>query len=166
MIRAGTVGPDGMDSRGAEATDCGVTTVDTQSVETRFGVFTGRARDVLTLVEGLPGFENCRRFFLLSSPTIEPLMCLQGVDGARPSFLVVDPRLADPGFRCTLDDLQSRRLGASSGAALLWLAIVRLSDDEDASVNLRAPLVVNPDKMRGMQLLSGHDDYPVDHRLR
>lgn len=142
------------------------TRVETQSVETRFGVFTGRARDVVTLVEGLPGFENCRRFFLLSSPTIEPLMCLQGIEGPRPSFLVIDPRLADPGYRCHLDDLQARRVGADDATVLLWLAIVRLSDDEDPAVNLRAPLVVNPEKMRGMQLLAGHDDYPVDHFLR
>lgn len=140
--------------------------VETQSVETRFGVFTGRARDVVTLVEGLPGFENCRRFFLLSSPTIEPLMCLQGIEGPRPSFLVIDPRLADPEYRCRLDDLQARRVGADNATVLLWLAVVRLSDADDATVNLRAPLVVNPAKMRGMQLLSGHDDYPVDHRLR
>lgn len=166
MIRAKSAEPDGMETGGADATGVEVTPLATQSVETRFGVFTGRARDVLTLVEALPGFEDCRRFFLLSSPAIEPLMCLQGIEGARPSFLVVDPRLADPDYRCRLDDLQSRRLAADHVGALLWLAIVRLSDDDDASVNLRAPLVVNPDKMRGMQLLSGHDDYPVDHRLR
>lgn len=140
--------------------------VDMQRVETRFGVFTGRARDVVTLAEGLPGFESCRRFVLLSSPTIEPLMCLQGVEEPRPSFLVIDPRLADPEYRCRLDDLQARRVHADDATVLLWLAIVRLSDDGDATVNLRAPLVVNPAKMRGMQLLSGHDEYPVDHGLR
>lgn len=139
---------------------------DTQRVDTRFGVFTCRSRDVVTLVEGLPGFENCRRFFLISSPTIEPLMCLQGIEGTRPSFLVVDPRLADPEYRCRLDDLQARRLGADDATVLLWLAIVRLSDGDNATVNLRAPLVVNPQRMRGIQLLSGHDDDPVDHRLR
>lgn len=134
-------------------------------IETRFGTFAGRARDTFTLVDGLPGFESCRRFVLLSSPEIAPLMCMQGLDDTRPSFLVMDPRLAEPSYRCELDDLQRRRVAASIDTPLLWLAIVRLADGEAATVNLRAPLVVNPARMRGMQLLSGHDAWATDHRL-
>ncbi|MBS1818550.1 MAG: flagellar assembly protein FliW [Acidobacteria bacterium] len=136
-----------------------------ESIETRFGSFEGNSRDVVTLVEGLPGFEECRRFLLLSSPSLEPLVCLQGLDDAKPAFLAIDPRLVDPEYRCQLDDLQRRRLGASSDSALLWLAIVRVAEQGDATVNLRAPLVVNPERMRALQLLAGHDQYDTNHRL-
>ncbi|MFN7980605.1 MAG: flagellar assembly protein FliW [Vicinamibacterales bacterium] len=136
-----------------------------QPVETRFGTFTARPRDIVTLADGLPGFESCRRFFLLTSPAIEPLMCLQGLDDARPAFLAIDPRLVDGNYRCALDDLQRRRLGAAADATLLWLSIVRVTESEGSTVNLRAPLVIDPNRMQGVQLLSGHDEYDTAERL-
>ncbi len=138
---------------------------DLTSIETRFGHFAGNPRDVVTLVEGLPGFEDCRRFLLLSSPSLEPLVCVQGLDDERPAFLAIDPRLVEPDYRCRLDDLQRRRVGASLDTPLLWLALVHVADGGESTVNLRAPLVVNPERMRGLQLLAGHDEYDTDHRL-
>lgn len=140
-------------------------TDDPQVIETRFGTFTAGPRDVVTLSDGLPGFETCRRFFLLTSPELEPLMCLQGLDESRPAFLAIDPRLVDSTYRCTLDDLQHRRLGASADAPLLWLAIVRVTETDGSTVNLRAPLVIDPNRMQGVQLLAGHDDYDTAERL-
>lgn len=139
--------------------------VDSHVIDTRFGSFTGSPRDVVTLVDGLPGFESCRRFLLLSSPSIAPLMCLQGLDEDKPAFLAVDPRIVEPGYSSWLDDLQRRRLSASAETPLLWLAIVHVADGAASTVNLRAPLVVNPEKMRGLQLLAGHDAYGTNHRL-
>ena len=137
---------------------------DLTPIETPFGTLAGRPRDIVTLVEGLPGFEECRQFLLLSSPALEPLTCLQGLDASKPSFLVVDPRFVDPDYSCRLDDLQRRRLDATLDSPLLWLAIVRVADS-GSTVNLRAPLVVNPERMRGLQLLAGHDDYDTNHPL-
>ncbi len=138
-------------------------TLDT--IQTRFGSFEGNLGDVVTLAETLPGFDDCRRFLLLTSASLEPLVCLQGLDGDRPAFLAIDPRLADPDYPCRLDDLQRQRLGAMPGSTLLWLAIVRVSGDGAATVNLRAPIVVNPERMRAMQLLAGHDRHDIDHPL-
>jgi flagellar assembly factor FliW len=134
-------------------------------VSTRFGSFEARSRDIVTLTETLPGIDGCRRFFLLTAPAIEPLMCLQGVEGDRPAFLAIDPRIVDPQYACRLDDLQRQRLAAAPGTPLLWLAIVCMTSDGGATANLRAPLVINPERMRGLQLLAGHDHYAVDQRL-
>lgn len=136
-----------------------------QPIDTRFGTFTARSRDIVTLADGVPGFESCRRFFLLTSPAIEPLMCLQGLDDTQPAFLAIDPRLVHADYRCALDDLQLHRLGVSPGAPLLWLAIVRVSEVDGSTVNLRAPLVIDPVRMRGVQLLSGHDEYDTTEPL-
>ncbi len=138
---------------------------DLTPIETPFGTFEGKPRDIVTLVDALPGFEDCRQFLLLSSPALEPLTCLQGLDASKPSFLVVDPRFVEPEYSCRLDDLQRRRLGATLDTPLLWLAIVRVASDGGSTVNLRAPLVVNPERMRGLQLLAGHDDYDTNHPL-
>jgi len=43
---------------------------------------------------------------------------------------------------------------------LLWLAIVTITEKE-ATANLRAPVVINPSKMIGCQLIRDNDQYPV-----
>ncbi len=134
-----------------------------QVVDTQFGAFVAEPGDIVNMVEGVPGFEACRRFFLVTSPAIEPLTCLQGIDGPRPAFLAVDPALVMPGYERRLDDLQKRRLHASDGSPLLWLAIVRVLEDGSATANLRAPLVINPRRMLGLQLLAGGDEYSTAH---
>src|SRR6185503_20098589 len=61
-------------------------------IETRFGRFRVDERSVLHFAEGLPGFEQNRRFVLLSSDELAPMHLLHAVDGPDASFLAVDPR--------------------------------------------------------------------------
>jgi len=120
--------------------------------------------DAITFADGLPGFEDCRHFVVMSSPTLEPFMCIQGLGEGAPSFLAIDPRLVVDEYRCELGDSDLTRLDAGDGRALLWLAIVS-PDAAGAKVNLRAPIVISPETMRGVQVLDGDEAYPLDYRL-
>ena len=134
------------------------------TIETRFGSFAVDSAAVVTVPDGLPGFEGCRRFVIVTAPTLDPLTCLQGLDDRRPSFLAVDPRRVMPGYHVALPPADRHREEASEGEPLLWLALVRL-DSDAALVNLRAPVVVNPRRMIGIQVIPTDSPYPVDHRL-
>ena len=59
------------------------------------------------------------------------------------------------------------RLGSAGDATmLLWLAIVTLEDTTgQAHVNLRAPIVINPQMMVGYQLMPSNSLYPLRHPL-
>lgn len=135
-------------------------------VETRFGAFEASARDVVHFVGGLPGFEGCTRYVLLKAPELTPFTCLHGLDGSKPSFLVIDPRQVHPTYALGLNDVECRRLEANPRDPLAWFAIVRVGPEEDATVNLRAPLVINPRRMRGIQSLPHESAYRHDHPLR
>lgn len=118
------------------------------TVETPFGTFDVKSQDVVTFPRGLPGFEQCRQFVLLSHATLAPLRCLHAVDGSRASFLAVDPQPAMADYRCSLPAEQCDLVGADAGTPLVWLALVALSDGEDVpTANLRAPVVINPTSM-------------------
>ena len=65
---------------------------DATRVETAFGTFEVAADEIITFPAGLPGFEECRRFVVLSSRDLDPFKCLQSVEGPSASFLAVDPR--------------------------------------------------------------------------
>jgi flagellar assembly factor FliW len=131
---------------------------------THFGAFELRSEDIISFPTGLPGFETARRFVILSTPGSAPLQCLQAVDGPSPSFLVVDPRLVLDGYRTRLNQSDLARLGVSDDSSLVWLAIITVGA-EGAFVNLRAPVVINPARMVGFQLVPSDSLYPLRHPL-
>ncbi len=133
-------------------------------IVTRFGTFTVDQDAVVTFAHGLPGFERCRRFVLVSAPALDPFTCLHGIDGSEPSFLTLDPQRVVPGFHTPLADADRRRLGVERDEALLWLAVVHI-DDATARVNLKAPIVINPRHMAGVQVMNADTTYAADHPL-
>ncbi len=133
-------------------------------IVTRFGTFTVDPDDVMTFAHGLPGFEQCRRFVLVSAPALDPFTCLHGIDAPEPSFLTLDPHRVVPGFQTPLGDADRRRLGLAGGETLLWLAVVHI-DDAAARVNLKAPIAINPRRMVGLQVMHADTGYAADHPL-
>ena len=119
------------------------------------------ARDVVQFPHGLPGFEQCRGFVLLASDSLGPLQCLKAVQGPAASFLVIDPRRVMADYRCELTANDRRRLGAGDQDTLLWLALVTIELDSTITVNLRAPIVVNPLRMIGCQVVPYDTVYPL-----
>lgn len=140
--------------------------VDTQiRIETRFGEFEADRRNLVDFPAGLPGFEQCRHFVIMSSTAMAPLQCLHAVDGTPASFLVIDPRLVLPDYRCVLNAPDRARLGADDDSSLLWLALVTFNDSGPAWANLRAPVVINPARMLGYQVMPHDSLYPVRHAI-
>lgn len=136
------------------------------TVETRFGTFAAAEHDVIQIPGGVPAFEACTRYVLVSGPDIQPFNCLQGLDPPAPSFLVIDPRIVAPEYRLQLSPMDYRRLEAIDGESLLCLAIVQVGATNPPIVNLRAPIVVNPRRMVAIQALPHESAYRHDHPLR
>lgn len=133
-------------------------------IDTRFGSFPARVEDVVTMTDGLPGFENCHRFVVVTAEALAPLTCLQGLEGARPSFLALDPRLVISDYAAMLPASDRRRLDVHEADPLLWLALVQIGED-GGRINLRAPVVIDPRRMIGLQVIDADNPYATDHPL-
>lgn len=120
---------------------------------------------VVTFPDGLPGFEDQRHFMLVASSEMQPFTIMQGMLEGSPSFVVIDPRQVEGSYPTTLDPVDLARLSANERDTLLWLAIVAAREDGSAAVNLRAPVVINPGTMRGIQLIAVESQYRIDHPL-
>jgi flagellar assembly factor FliW len=121
------------------------------------------AANVVRFPAGLPGFETCHAFVLMAPAGNGPLQCLNAVDGQRASFLVIDPRRVLPDYRCELSAADRHCLGSSNDQALLWLALVSVEIDGTVTANLRAPVVINPVRMTGRQIVPQSSIYPLRH---
>ena len=120
--------------------------------------------EVIQMVSPLPGFENCRQYVLMAAQEIAPFARIQGLEGSRPSFLMLPPQAVDATYEQTLDAADRERLQAAEGEPLLWLSIVRI-DGDAAFANLRAPVVINPRAMLGMQIIAADERLSIDHPL-
>lgn len=123
-------------------------------------------KNVITFSKGLPGFEACRSF-VLSATGNSDLQCLSSLDGPNVSFLTIDPRRALQGYRCQLTEADRFLLGASEedDDRLVWLALLMVEPGGTVTVNLRAPIVINPDRMLGQQVIPYQCIYPLRHVL-
>jgi flagellar assembly factor FliW len=134
-------------------------------VDTTAGMPPPHTRDVINFPKGVPGFEACRSFVLMAPEGETALQCLRAVDGPPATFLVMDPRLVLSGYRCELSDGDRERLHADAQTPLLWLVLVTVETDGTIVANLRAPVVINPQRMLGAQVIPHHCVYPVRHVL-
>ncbi len=138
---------------------------DVLTVTTGLGDFEVSERDIVLFPRGLPGFERCRRFVLLSHETFAPLSCLHAVDGPDATFLAVDPRNIVAEYECTLQPDERAQVNAEPDAPLVWLVLLAYTGDDVLTANLRAPVVINPASMCGAQFVVDDERYTVRHEL-
>ena len=134
-------------------------------IQTRFGEFETNRESLLEFPSGLPAFEQCRHFVLIESPSLAPFQCLHAVDGPPASFLVINPKLVLADYRCKLSPADRERFQVAADTPLVWLAVVLLKEDGEAFANLRAPVVINPARMVGYQVMPHDSLYPTRYPM-
>src|SRR5262249_38539145 len=134
-------------------------------LKTKFGEFEAASSNIVSFPEGLPGFERCRRFVVLRHAEASPLVRLHAADGPSATFLAIDPRHILRRYRCILNDADRLRLGVTTSTPLVWLTVITIAQDEELYVNLRAPIVINPERLMGMQVMPHNTLYPLRHRF-
>lgn len=132
----------------------------------QFGVLHIRDDQVIDFPEGLIGFESCKRFFVFDLDDFGIFKWLQSLDDQSLGFIILDPKLVfknyDPEF--TPKDLEI--LEASNPGDLVLLSVVTLPEEvRDMTVNLQAPLVINPSKRLGRQVITISQEYSTKHNV-
>ena len=132
----------------------------------KFGKVEFRPEEVIAAAEGLPGFENLRRFLLVENRELEPSKFLQSLEDPVISFPLIDPRLVTSDYRVALGPEERDRLELDGPEDVLVFSIVTLGvTPDEASVNLLAPLVINTSKMLAAQVMMLDSGYAVAEPL-
>lgn len=113
----------------------------------------GEALDQILFTEGIPGFSSHRSFNL--EPVGGALFWLRSAEPGGPAFLVVDPSAFLPDYRVEPEDWMLASLGVSNTDDLVTLAVVTLPGSPDAppTMNLQGPILINPDRRLGRQVI-------------
>lgn len=121
---------------------------------------------VIDFVAPMPGFPDDRRFVLVRLEDTGTLYALTSVDSAGLRFLVVPPAQFFPDYAPEVDDDALAALGVSDAEGLLVLLVVTAGDGvQDATVNLMAPIVLDQQSRRAVQLVLTRSGLSVRQKL-
>lgn len=116
--------------------------------------------DPNTLIEfpnGLPGFEDCKRFKLFHSGNSPIVFWLQSVDDPEVVFSLADPDLLKVSYELNLTDEEQRTLRVDAGDELNIAVILAqrgensIAAQSSVMANLRSPIVINVSKRIALQ---------------
>ena len=132
-----------------------------------FGRITYAPEDVLEFPNGLFGFESEKQFLLLPfSGSQGNMLCLQSVAAPSPAFILMNPFSLKPDYAPILSKEELTLMGVSQSRELCYYVMcVAKEPVGESTVNLRCPVVVNPDLHRAAQVILDTDAYHMRHRL-
>ena len=130
---------------------------------TRFGTLSVDADDVIRFPHGLPGLEECRDWVLLADTYSDAVAWLQSVERHDVALAVASPRRFVPAYQIRVARRELEPLELESLEAVQVL-VVLCKTGKSITLNLKAPLLINPNRRLGRQIVT-NSDLPVQYEL-
>ncbi len=118
------------------------------------------------LPAGILGFEQFKDYMLLANPAELPFAWLRVTESASLAFVVVNPFIVMPDYAPDIPDTDAEFLGLKDPNDALLFNIVTLRGQNQATVNLKGPIVINRHTRTGKQvIIANASNYSVEHPL-
>jgi flagellar assembly factor FliW len=136
-----------------------------------FGPLTIDESAALEFPQGLPGFEDCRRFAGLEHPARKGLIFLQSLDRPDLCLLTLPVNSLRPEYELAVSAEDRELLGLpvsgalETGGGVAALAILSFVEGEEPTANLLAPVVIHVKARRAVQAIRPDGRYQVREAL-
>ncbi len=121
---------------------------------------------IITFEKGIIGFEDHKKYALIYDSEKEndsEIMWLQSVEEVSLAIPVMKPEVVKPDYDPVVEDELIHSLGDNIKEAEL-VVVVALTVPQDITkmtCNLKAPIIINVDSKKGVQLIADNSDYMV-----
>lgn len=134
-----------------------------------FGEIDIEEEKIITLEKGMIGFPFLQKFTLIFDEEKEKrtasIMWFQSMDEPEVAFPVINPNEIKPDYSPFVDDEMLMPLGSlNEENTYLLVTVTATPEVKQATVNLKAPIVINTDTKKGCQIIV-EDDYPVKFNI-
>jgi len=121
--------------------------------------------EILHFPHGLFAFEEVTRFVLIEKDGCTQKW-LQSAEEENPRFIIFDPADIIEGYHpnIPLETFQELKIDPADPFSLYVIAVVP-ANIKDMTVNLKSPLLINPQKQLGAQIILEKEDFPVRCRV-
>lgn len=133
-----------------------------------FGEMDYEANEIITFPEGLFGFEDENEYLLIRFDNEDDtLLALQSVKTPYLSFITLNPFRVMPDYEPYVsdEDLEFLDVNNQENVAIYTIAVVG-DEVKDTTVNLKAPLVINPETKKGRQVILEDPAYTCRHHFQ
>lgn len=133
---------------------------------TRFGELEVNSDDLLTFNEGIFGFENLKKYFVVDPGDSTLILWLQSTEDEKVAFPVIEPKIFKPDYIAKLlpADLNGLDLDSLQSAKLYSILTIP-GNVTEMSANLKAPIVINSAKKIGKQIVLQDSKLSVKHEM-
>lgn len=124
---------------------------------------------VITLVNGLLGFDELKKYVILydsEKSNGDSISWFQSADEQTLALPVVNPLFIYEGYNPTVEDELLKPLGEVGEEGYMVLVTMRIpSDPKEVSCNLKAPIIINPNTLLGCQIIVENEEYPIRYKI-
>lgn len=124
---------------------------------------------IITLERGLIGFEEYKKYTILYDSEQEErpaISWLQSLDEPGLALPVVSPLVVKPDYNPVVEDELLMNIGELTEENLVILLTLTVPEDvKKMTTNLKAPIIINSDTRKGVQLIVENQDYEVKYNV-
>jgi flagellar assembly factor FliW len=133
---------------------------------TRFGELEVEKKDIITFKEGLLGFDNLKKFFIVDPGDQTLILWLQSADDAGTAFPIIEPKIYKPDYIAKLlpVELTSLELESVNDASIYTVLTIPQVVTE-MSANLKAPIIINNKTKTARQIVLQDSKLEVKHPM-
>lgn len=135
---------------------------------TRFGKLDVSTVDIITMPEGIIGFNNVKQYVMLDFHTgiDTALKWFQATDCPELAFVLIDPYTFRPDYKINITKEETDFLEAKSPDVIRIMTIVSIPNDpHKMTANLLGPLLINPENHLAMQVVLNDTEYTASHYI-
>lgn len=131
-----------------------------------FGPMDVDEEHIFTMPQGLYGFEEIENYALITKQEDDvTLMWYQAISQTIPCFVVFDPFEIIDGYEPEMEPEDLKAFGGKTDG-LVFLVIAAVPQDvSKTTVNLKSPIVIDPQKNIARQVILANKDYPIRFSL-
>ncbi len=132
----------------------------------RFGEIAVPEDRIVSFPDGLPGFEQCRKFAIVDDEESAPFYWMLSTENPRLAFVLLNPFLIWPDYspRLSRDDLKSLEI-KSQEETLIHVIVTLSQEANEVTANLSGPLLINTINRTAKQLALLDDRYSTKHQI-
>jgi flagellar assembly factor FliW len=133
---------------------------------TRFGELQVNTEDIITMTEGLLGFDNLKKFFVVDPGDSTLILWIQSIDDEKVAFPILEPKIFKPDYIAKLlpQDMNSIDL-ESLDQAKIYTILTIPSEITQMNANLKAPIVINSEKKIAKQIILQDSKLSVKYEM-
>lgn len=131
-----------------------------------FGELEIDEKDIISFVEGIPGFPDLKKYLVIHDNSNEYFSYLQAVENESVCFIITSPFFIMPDYSIEINDHIVKKLEIREEKDAVLYSIVTIPEDmKQMTVNMKAPLIINAENRKGLQEVIDNENYLVKHRI-